>query len=88
MVEWLKRRPYDQQGLGSKTTRTILLRSWERQFTTLSPAYWSRQAVLNYGHISIMLQAENNILESPKVNRGSCLLYVLAFPSLSCESKG
>ena len=46
-VEWLERRARDQQGLGSKPTRTILLCPWERHFTALSPAWWSWQAVPN-----------------------------------------
>ena len=66
MVEWLKRRTYDQHDLGSKPTNAILLRLWERHFTALSPAWWSWQAVLNYSHISIKLQADSNILASEK----------------------
>ena len=42
--EWLMRRTCDQHGLGSKPTRTILLCTWERHFTALSPAWWSWQA--------------------------------------------
>ena len=38
MVEWLKRRAYDQNGLGSKPTRAVLLCAWERHFTAHSPA--------------------------------------------------
>ena len=30
--EWLKRRAHDQHGLGSKSTRAILLCPWERHF--------------------------------------------------------
>ena len=37
VVEWLKRRARDQNGLGSKPTRAILLYPWERHFTALSP---------------------------------------------------
>ena len=88
MVEWLKRRAYDQHGLGSKPIHAILLCPWERHLTALSPAWWSWQAVLNYSHISIKLQADNNILASPEAGRGNCLPYVLAPPSLSCESGG
>ena len=33
VVEWLKRRDYDQHSLGSKPTRAILLCPWERHFT-------------------------------------------------------
>ena len=76
MVEWLKHRVDDQHGLGSKTHFAILLRSWERHFTALSPARWSWQAVLNYSHISIKLQADSNILASPEAGRGNCLSYV------------
>ena len=88
MVEWLKRRARDQHGLGLKPTRTILLRSWERHFTAHSPTWWSWQAVLNYNHFSIKLQADSNIMVSPEAGRGNCLSYVLAPPSLSCESGG
>ena len=87
-VEWLKRRTYDQHVLGSKPTRAILLCPWERHFTALSPAWWSWQAVPNYSYISIKLQADSNILASPEAGRGNCLPYVLAPPSLSCESGG
>ena len=79
VVEWLKRRAHDQHGLGSKHTRAILLCPWERHFTAHSPAWWSWQAVLNYSHISIKLQADSNILVSPEAGRGNCLPYVLAF---------
>ena len=66
VVEWLERRAYDQHGLGSKPTRAILLCPWERHFTAHSPAWWSWQAVLNYSHISIKLQADSKILASPE----------------------
>ena len=88
VVDWLKRRAYDQHGLGSKPTRAILLCPWERHFTAHSPAWWSWQAVLNYSHISIKLQVDSNILASPEAGRGNCLPYVLAPPSLSYESGG
>ena len=39
VVEWLNRRACDQHGLGSKHTRAILLRPWERHFTAHSPAW-------------------------------------------------
>ena len=82
VVEWLKRQARDQNGLGSKSTRAILLCPWERYFTAYSPAWWSWQAVLNYSYISIKLQADSNILASPEAGRGNCLPYVLAPPSL------
>ena len=88
VVEWLKRWARDQHGLGSKPTRAMLLCPWERHFTGLSPAWWSWQAVLNYSHISIKLQADSNILTFAEAGRDNCLSYVLATPSLSCESKG
>ena len=88
VVEWLKRRDRDQHSLGSKPTRAILLCPWERCFTALSLAWWSWQAVLNYSHISIKLQAESNILVPLEAGRGNCLPYALAPPSLSCESGG
>ena len=37
----VKRRAYDQHGLGSKPTLAILLCPWERHFMTLYPAWWS-----------------------------------------------
>ena len=88
MVKWLKRRARDQHGLGSKPIRAILLCPWERHFMAHSPALWSWQAVLNYSHVSIKLQANSNILASPEAGRGNCLPYVLAPLSLSCESGG
>ena len=88
VVEWLKRRTCDHHGLGSKPTRAIFLCPWERHFTAHSPAWWSWQAVLNYSHISIKLQADSNILVSPEAGRGNCLPHVLAPPSLSCKSGG
>ena len=89
MVEWLKRRARDQHGLGSKPTPDILLCPWKRRFTAYFPAWWPWQAVLNYKHISIKLQADSNILVSPEVGRGDCLPYVqLAPPSLSCQLGG
>ena len=86
LVEWLKCRAHDQHGLGS--TRTILLCPWERHFMGLFPAWWSWQVVLNYSNISTKLLADSNILASPEAGRGNCLTYVLAPPSLSCESEG
>ena len=65
-----------------------LLCPWERHFMTLSPAWWSWQAVLNYSHISTKLQVDCSILASPETGRGNCLSYVLAPPSLSCKSGG
>ena len=85
MVEWLKRRARDQHGLGSKFTLAILLCPWERHLA-FYPAWWSWQAVLNYSHISIKLQADSNILTSPEAGRSNCLPYVLGPLSLSCES--
>ena len=88
MVEWLKRHAHDQHGLGSKHTRAILLCPWEKHFTAHSSAWWSWQAVLNFSNISIILQADSNILASSEARRVDCLFYVLAPPSLSCESGG
>ena len=79
VVEWLTHRADDQLGLGSKPTCAILLCSWERHFTALSPAWWSWwswQEILNYSHISIKLQADSNILASPEAGWGNCLPYV------------
>ena len=83
VVEWLN---HNQRGLGSKPTCAILLCPWERHFMAISPAWWSWQAVLNFNHISIKLQVNSNILTSPEAGWGNCLSYVLAPPSLSCES--
>ena len=58
MVEWFVRWDCDQYAFGLKSTRTILLCPWERHFTALSPAWWSWQAVLNFGHISIKLKKQ------------------------------
>ena len=88
VVEWLKHQACDQHGLSSKLTHVILLCPWERHFTAHSPAWWSWQAVLNYGHISIKLQVDSNILVFREAGRGNCLPYVLAPPSLSCKSGG
>ena len=74
VVEWLKHRTGDQYGLGSKPTCAIMLCSWERHFTALSPAWWSWQAVLNYSNISTKLLADSNILASPEAGWGNCLL--------------
>ena len=86
VVEWLERRNCDGYGLGSKLTCAIMLCPWERLFTALSPAWWSWQAVLNFSHISIKFQVNSNILASPEAGGGNYLPYVLAPPSLSCES--
>ena len=84
VVEWLKRRTHDQHGLSSKSTRAILLCPWERHFAAHSPAWWSWQAVLNYSHIFIKLQADSNILASLEAGWGNCLPYVLVPLLLSC----
>ena len=76
VVEWLKHRADDQQGLGSKSICAILLCSWERHFMALSPAWWSWQVVPNYSNISTKLPADRNILASPEAGRGNCLPYV------------
>ena len=73
MVEWLRCRAYDQNGLGSKPTRAILLCPWERHFTALSPAWWSWQAVLSISLLKYKLQADSNISVSPEADRGNCL---------------
>ena len=86
VVERLGGRDCDRYGFGSKPTRVILLCSWERQFTELSPAWWSWKTVLNYSYISIKLQADSNILASPKAGQGNCLPYVLAFSASQKDS--
>ena len=86
MVKWIKRHAHNQHGLGSKPTCAILLCPWEIHFTTLSPAWWSWQAVLNFNHISIKLQADSNILASSEAGQGNFLPDVLAPPLLFCQS--
>ena len=66
VVEWFKRRTYDQHSFGSKPTCTTLTCPWERHFMALSPAWWPWQAVLNFTYISNKLQADSNILASRK----------------------
>ena len=44
--------------------------------------YWSWQAVLNFNHISINLQADSNILASPEAGLCNCLPYVQGSPYL------
>ena len=88
MVKLLKHHDCDRHSLGSKPTCAVLLCPWKRQFTILSPGWWSWQAVINYSHISINFQADSNILASPKAGVSNCLPYVLAPLSLSCESRG
>ena len=39
VVQWLACHAYDQHGLSSKSTCTILLCPWERHFTALSSAW-------------------------------------------------
>ena len=78
MVVWLKRRAYDQHGLGSKPTRAILLCPWERHFTAFFSAWRSWKAIQNFNHIAIKFQADSNILASTEVGWGNCLPYVLA----------
>ena len=73
MVKWLKCHTYDQHGLGSKPTDTIWLCPWKRHFRALSPVWWLWQAVLNYSHVSIKLQADSNILASLEAGQGNCL---------------
>ena len=53
VVEWLECLGCVRHGLHSKPTRAILLCPWERQYTALSPTWWSWQAVLNFSHIFI-----------------------------------
>ena len=45
VIELLKRGTCDQHSLGSKSTRAILPYPWERYFTSLFAAWWSRQAI-------------------------------------------
>ena len=79
VVEWLKRWGREQHCLDSKPTRAILLCPWERHFTAHSPAWWSWQAVLNYSHISIKLQADSNILVYPEAGRALCTSALVTF---------
>ena len=88
VVKWLEHCAYDQHGLGSKPTYTILLCPWERHFMALFPALWSWQAVLNFNHIFIKLQVDSNILVSLEAGRDNCLPCVLTSSLLSCELGG
>ena len=88
VVEWLERRDCDRHGLDSKPTRAIPLCPRQWHFTALSHTWRSWQAVLKFSHIFIKFQADSNILASPEAGRDNCLLYVLAPPSLSCNSGG
>ena len=83
MIDWLERHDCGRRGLSSNPTRVITLCPWEKHFTTFSSAWWSRKTVLNFSHIFIKLkkqnkklQANSNILASPKADRGDCLPYV------------
>ena len=87
VVKWLKHQTVDQHGLGSKPACTILLCPWERHFMAHFPAWLFWQAVLNYNHISVKLQADSNILVSLEAGWGNCIPYVLVPLSLSCESE-
>ena len=48
VVEWLRRRAYDQHGLGSKPTRVVLLYPWERHFTGLGKQLYKWTAISWY----------------------------------------
>ena len=89
VVEWLKRRVYDQHGLGSKATRAILLypaKDTLRHFPLLDGLgkqfYISFISLFNFKHV------DGNILASPEAGRANCLPYVLAPPSLSSKPRG
>ena len=86
MVKWLEHCNCEQHGLGSKPTYAILLCSWERHFISLSLAWWSRQAVLNFSLISIKFQADSNILASLEAGWGDCLPYELVLSLVSYKS--
>ena len=76
MVERLECRAYNRHGLGSEPTPAILLRPWERHFITLSPAWRSWQAVVNFSHISKKFQQDSNILASSEAGWGNWLPYL------------
>ena len=86
VVEWLERRDCERLSLGSKPNRAILLCTWKRHFTALSPAWLSWQAVLSFSRVFMKFQANSNTLASLEAGRGNCLPHILAPPSLSCES--
>ena len=81
MVEWLKSRglwsTWSRFKIHSRHSVVSLKKTFYGTFSCLVVL----EAVLNYSHISIKLQADSNILASP-----NCLSNVLAPPSLSCES--
>ena len=87
VVEGLEHRACGRHGLGSEPARAMLWYPWERHFTELFFAWWSWQVLATFSHISIKLKKQNN-LASQEAGRGNCLPYVLASPSLSCESGG
>ena len=76
VVKWLERGNCDGRDLGSKPIRAILLCPWKRHFAVLSPAWWSRQAVRNFSHISIKFQPNSNVLASPEPGLDNCLPFV------------
>ena len=82
VVEWLKHRTDDQHGLGSKPTRAILLCSWERHFTALSPAWWSWQAILYYINISTTILHYQRTAISWHLRKQ---VWVIAYPMYSAS---
>ena len=55
---------------------------------TLSPAWWSWEAVLSFSHVSIKFQPDSNILASSEAVQDNTLPYVFVAWLLSCKSKG
>ena len=96
VIEWLKRCACDRHGLGSKSTRAILLCPREKHFTPLFFACWSWQRVLNFSHIFIKLKNKKKTHFNRKAiswhlrKQIGVIAYALSIspPTLSCESAG
>ena len=90
MVEWLNRRDRDRHGLGSKPTRAILLRPWGKTLYGTFPCMVVLASSFKLkSYISIKISSGQQYLgisgsRSEEVT--IVLPYVLAPPSLSCES--
>ena len=69
---FLERCNCDRHGLGLKPIPAILLRSWEKHFTTHSPDERSWQAVLNFRHIFIKLKKKKKIFSTAAISWHLC----------------
>ena len=87
VVEWLERRDCDRQWFQFKTYSHHSVVSFGKTLYDTFPCL-AVLAAPNSSYISMKFQPESNILASPEADRVNCLPYVLASPSLSCESGG